>query len=94
MATLFSERLAALGSDWDAGFGFDMVRLAVLRAEPLQAAQIDLAGEARESAGLAHLYDRLGARLGPARITRFCPSTRIFPSAPSARVRSPQSAAA
>ncbi len=79
VATLFSERLAALGSDWDAGFGFDMVRLSVLRAEPLQAAQIDLAGEERESAGLAHLYDRLGARLGPARITQFLPVDTHIP---------------
>lgn len=73
MTALFSERLAALGSDWDAGFGFDMARLAVLHAEPLTAAQIDLSGAAGEGVGLTHLYDRLGARLGPARITRFEP---------------------
>ena len=30
VAMLFAERLSALGSEWDAGFGFDMVRLAVL----------------------------------------------------------------
>ena len=79
VAALFSERLAALGSDWDAGFGFDMVRLAVLRAEPLDAAQIDLSGAESESAGLAHLYNRLGARLGPARITRFEPLDTHIP---------------
>ena len=37
VAMLFAERLTALESEWDAGFGFDMVRLAVLRAEPLEA---------------------------------------------------------
>ena len=74
VAALFSERLSALGSDWDdAGFGFDMVRLAVIRAEPLDAAQIDLSGAENESAGLSRLYDRLGARLGTGRITRFEP---------------------
>jgi protein ImuB len=71
MSLLFSERLSALESEWDAGFGFDMVRLAVLRSETLSATQIDLAGEEGANAGLAHLYDRLGARLGAARITRY-----------------------
>ena len=79
VTALFSERLAALGSDWDAGFGFDMVRLAVLSAEPLAAAQIDLSGEENETAGLQRLYDRLGARLGPARITRFEPLDTHIP---------------
>jgi protein ImuB len=79
VAALFSERLAALGSEWDAGFGFDMVRLAVLRAEPLDAAQIDLSGEADEALSLARLYDRLGARLGTARITRFEPLDTHIP---------------
>jgi protein ImuB len=73
VALLFSERLSAIGSDWDAGFGFDMVRLAVLQAEPLVARQIDLSGDATEGAGLTALIDRLGARLGPSRVTRFTP---------------------
>lgn len=79
VAMLFSERLAALGSEWDAGFGFDMVRLAVLRSEPLDATQIDLAGKMAEGADLARLVDRLGARLGPARITRFIPVDTHIP---------------
>jgi protein ImuB len=79
VAGLFSERLSALGSDWDAGFGFDMVRLAVIRAEALDAAQIDLSGAENESAGLSRLYDRLGARLGTGRITRFEPLDTHIP---------------
>lgn len=79
MALLFSERLASLASEWDAGFGFDMVRLSVIRSETLSAAQIDLAGETGESIGLAHLYDRLGARLGAGRITRFLPVDTHIP---------------
>jgi protein ImuB len=71
MAMLFAERLSALSSDWDSGDGFDMVRLAVLAAEPLDAAQIDLAGAAENDAALTRLIDQLGARLGPAQITRF-----------------------
>ncbi len=79
VAALFSERLAALGSEWDGGFGFDMVRLAAFGTEPLAATQIDLSGAAEESAGLSRLYDRLGARLGPARITRFEPLDTHIP---------------
>jgi len=67
---LFSERLSALATDWDAGFGFDLVRLAVLRTEDLSSTQIDLAGEEGHKAGLSHLYDRLGARLGSSRVIR------------------------
>jgi protein ImuB len=68
---LFRERLAALGADWDAGFGFDMVRLAVLSAERLDETQIDLSGETSGGPDFVRLVDRLGARLGRARITRF-----------------------
>ena len=79
MSLLFSERLSALESEWDAGFGFDMVRLAVLRSEALSATQIDLAGEEGTAADLTHLYDRLGARLGAARITRYLPVDTHIP---------------
>jgi protein ImuB len=70
---LFAERFSALGSDFDAGFGFDMVRLSVLQAEPLAAAQIDLAGEGTDAADFDSLVDQLGVRLGASRITRFLP---------------------
>jgi protein ImuB len=79
MTALFAERLSALASDWDAGFGFDMVRLAILHAETLTEAQIDLSGEADSALGLAHLYDRLSARLGPASVTRFEPADTHIP---------------
>lgn len=76
---LFSERLSALATEWDAGFGFDMVRLAVLRAELLAATQINLTGEEGYKAGLSHLYDRLGARLGASRVTRSIPVDTHIP---------------
>jgi protein ImuB len=79
MSLLFSERLSVLESEWDAGFGFDMVRLAVQRSEALSASQIDLAGEEGASADLTHLYDRLGARLGASRITRYVPVNTHIP---------------
>ena len=79
VAMLFSERLAVLASDWDAGFGYDMVRLAVLRAEPQDEMQVDLAGEVAEGSDLTRLIDRLGARLGEDRITRFIPVDTHIP---------------
>jgi protein ImuB len=79
IAALFAERLTALASEWDAGFGFDVVRLAVHHAEPFETAQIDLGGEAKADASLAHLYDRLGARLGGEKITRFRPLDTHIP---------------
>jgi protein ImuB len=79
IAKLFAERLSGIGTDWEAGLGFDMVRLAVLVAEPLDATQIDLAGTAESDAILSHLVDRLGARLGPERITRLLPVDTHIP---------------
>ena len=79
VAMLFAERLSAIGDEWDAGFGFDMVRLAVLQAETLADVQIDLAGEGADAPDLARLVDRLGARLGAGRITRYAPVDTHIP---------------
>jgi protein ImuB len=67
----------------------------VLRAEPLSETQIDLAGEGADGPGFARLVDRLGARLGAARITRFLPAdTHIPERAVVARPLAASSAAA
>lgn len=68
---LFTERFSALGSEFEAGFGFDMLRLSVIETENLAEAQIDLAGEGADAADFERLVDRIGARLGSSRITRF-----------------------
>ena len=83
VAMLFSERLAAFGEDWDAGFGFDMVRLAVLqrRAARRDADRSCRRGDGRAatspawSTGSAHGSGRRASRAS-------CRSTRMFPSAP------------
>ncbi len=71
IARLFHERLDALGEGLDAGYGFDLVRLAVLAAGPLAPRQEDL-GEQGADAGeaLSEFVDRLGARLGRAVVRR------------------------
>jgi protein ImuB len=79
VAALFAERLTALGESVEGGFGFDMVRLAVVESEPCDARQIDLVGEAAGAADLGRLYDLLGARLGLAQVTRLTPVDSHIP---------------
>lgn len=69
MRRLFIERLSVLGDEYDPGFGFDMIRLAVGASERMEEKQTGLAGPDHE-ADLAHLVDRLGARFGQDRIGR------------------------
>lgn len=76
---LFRERVDALADPIDPGFGFDMVRLAVSRTEPLGAMQLRLEGGAVAEAELAALIDRLGARHGAARIRRLRPRDSHIP---------------
>ena len=74
MARLFRERFEAPDEDeLEAGYGFDVVRLSCLLAEPLAPAQGDFARAPQEEDArvLADLLDRLSARLGPRRVTRF-----------------------
>ncbi|WP_155480571.1 Y-family DNA polymerase [Rhodoplanes serenus] len=68
---LFRERCDALADPLDPGFGFDLLRLAVPVAEPLDTPQLRLDGGAEQDDAAADLIDRLGARLGPDRVLRF-----------------------
>jgi len=68
---LVEERIAGLHDDLDAGFGFDLIRLDVVHADPFEAGQTEMM--AHHAAGQDHdaLVDRLGARLGLDRVQRF-----------------------
>ncbi|MCK0195914.1 DNA polymerase Y family protein [Ancylobacter sp. 6x-1] len=68
---LLRERLDSLADPVDPGFGFDLVRLAASRAEPLGALQVRLDGRVVEDEEIAALLDRLTARFGRARVLRF-----------------------
>ena len=86
LARLFHERLEAAGEDGlDTGYGFDVIRLAVLASERLDAAQVrwDLADDG--AADLSDLIDRLGARLGIRRVLRFVDVDTHVPELASAR---------
>jgi protein ImuB len=65
---LFTDKFAQ--AQWDNEFGFDRIRLAALETHLLAPAQKDLAS-GEEAPELAHLIDRLTARLGDTRVLRF-----------------------
>jgi protein ImuB len=67
---LFADRLGVIGDEVDPGFGYDMLRLVALVTERSEAAQTGLA-QPDHAEELAHLIDRLGARFGLRRVTRF-----------------------
>ncbi|MEM6666113.1 MAG: DNA polymerase Y family protein [Pseudomonadota bacterium] len=66
VSRLFREKFATLVSDWDAGYGFDTIRLAADHLQPIETRQIENDGSARAAQEeLAALVDQLAARLGP-----------------------------
>ena len=73
IARLFHERLSRVEGGLDAGYGFDLVRLAVLGSAPLPASQSDLVeedGSSDAAADLARFVDRVCARLGKTAMLR------------------------
>ncbi|MGN7295317.1 Y-family DNA polymerase [Rhizobium sp. SAFR-030] len=65
IARLFAERLKALHDDLEAGFGFEILRLNVLRDEPFETLQGDFTGDDRKHLSLSDFVDQVSARLGP-----------------------------
>lgn len=76
---LFSERIEALADPLDPGFGFDLIRLAVPRLEPMVPTQLQLEGGSVAEGELAALIDRLGARMGRDRFRRLRPRDTHVP---------------
>lgn len=76
---LFEEKVEALSDPLDPGFGFDLVRLAVPRTEPLAASQLALHAEAGGTEAVAELIDRLSSRIGRQRVRRFQPRDSHVP---------------
>lgn len=80
IAKLFHERLAALQGVLEPGYGYDLVRLAVLEATEFRGAQGDLAGDTTEAEeSLALFADRVTARLGGQAIRRPVPVASHVP---------------
>ena len=76
---LFRERLAALDTPLDPGFGFDQMRMAAGEVERLDPVQVALAGDADAAGDLNRLIDRLVARLGRGAVLRFQPQGSHIP---------------
>jgi protein ImuB len=80
---LIDLKLEAMAATQDAGFGFEAIGLAVTRAEPMAARQVELApSHASEGSGWGHrdqegrcaaLIDTLRQRLGPHSVRQFVP---------------------
>lgn len=66
LAFLFRDRLDRINP----GFGFDLVSLETVAAEPLGTVQANLAGGVDEALELSRLVDRLTARFGAGALTR------------------------
>jgi protein ImuB len=64
IAGLFRERLGAVHDDFDAGYGFETLRLSVLAAAPLNPTQSDLTAAGRSPLSLDYFVGRVEARLG------------------------------
>ena len=75
---LFAERLAAVGDAHDPGFGFDMIRLSVIVADPLAPKQTGF-DTSDHTEDLSELIDRLGARVGFSCVLRVVPHDTHIP---------------
>lgn len=76
---LMSLRLDALADPLDPGFGFDMIRLEAVAADPLTPGQAGLDGHLAAGADLAGLVDRLSARFGSGAVERLVPQDSHLP---------------
>ena len=79
LGRLFRERIDTLADPLDPGFGYDMIRLDVVAAERLEAAQLKLEGGEAQVPEVDALVDRLSTRLGRARVRRFTPRDSHMP---------------
>jgi len=78
---LFREKLAALVDPVDPGFGFDLVRLEAVRAEPCRERSAGFEAAAKQEKEIRFLVDRLAARFGSHRILSFRPNDTHIPEA-------------
>lgn len=79
LARLFRERLAALVTPLDPGFGIDQLRMEALDLEPLDPVQTAIDDRDRRIEALDALIDRLTARLGPEAVTWIRPVESHLP---------------
>ncbi|MGD1888160.1 MAG: DNA polymerase Y family protein [Cohaesibacteraceae bacterium] len=76
---LFQDRIDTLADPLDPGFGYDLIRLAVLVSAPFEQPQVSLDGHQAALADIAALIDRLTTRLGREAVLRFVASDTHIP---------------
>ena len=86
ISRLFKEKLDGIRDEMDAGFGFELLRLSVLKSGPLALGQASLTGEGERQAGIDTLTDRLSNRLGRERVTRLAFRESHLPERAAVRV--------
>lgn len=86
LARLFRERLAALTTPLDPGFGIDHLRMEALDLQRLAPVQVDLDTTTEDAGALDALIDRLAARLGSAAVSRLQPASSHLPEQASRRI--------
>lgn len=69
IVALFKARLSAIHDDFDAGYGFETLRLNVLQATAFAELQPDFQGRNRDDETLADFIDQMSARFGPELLT-------------------------
>ncbi len=80
---LFRERIDSLSDELDPGFGYDAIRFDVAFVEELGSSQPGLDGGERGNGDVDALTDRLGVRLGHARVRRFASGNSHVPECAS-----------
>lgn len=91
LSRLFRERIDALADPLDPGFGYDAIRLDVIRTDPLTATQKQ-AFDAKEKVEeeFKSLIDRLSTRLGADHVLRFIAGNSHIPEMASAYIPAQQ----
>ena len=79
ISRLFAYRAERLGSEYDAGFGIDMIRLSASSTSSLAATQVGSFGVDDGAATLDQLYDRMASRLGPLAVVQSLPVNTHIP---------------
>ncbi|MGD9658412.1 MAG: DNA polymerase Y family protein [Methylocystis sp.] len=84
---LFRLKADSLADPLDPGYGFDVIRFCVLRAETLAQSQIGFERQDAPDSDVADLVDRLAARFGRERVLRFAAHETHDPIRAAAYVR-------
>lgn len=93
IARLFRERLAALTTPLDPGFGIDQLRMEALHLQRMDSVQTAIDERDQRAEALDALIDRLTARLGPEAVIRVRPANSHLPEKASRLVPASQAEA-